>query len=278
MSKILLKEKEILDIITKVLEECNVYSDLNRQIVCNELQQSNLVTEGLIRTETIERTINILHNVPLKKYGIIVNRKQISDALSEYITTTFINGFNFVNNKAIFDKIVKIMDVCGWFLSTITYNGKNYNEFNFFITDYVNDKPFALSFDAKFDKKIDVNNLPDVVYHATPSINLKKINLLGLKPSVRSLISKYPSRVYFSLDYDECIGYANYLYNSIKYKNNEFVNYDSFSILKIDLNKLNGDAYTFMADSNSAFSAVYTYNPIPISAIEIMKTINFNDI
>ena len=101
--------------------------------------------------------------------------------------------------------------------------------------------------------------MPPHVYH------LDKILKQGITPRNNGRIASHPERVYLFIDYPH-----NWreIADNFRETNKE----EEYVLLKIDKSKING-AVKFYYDSNIMLDnpAVYTYEPIPPSAINIVE-------
>lgn len=263
----------LTQIIEQVLYEMNLLNETNSMEVLHRIGFNHIIKEGLIKTEDCEKTIQLIsRNINLKSNKIIVRREiNSTKKLGDSYSISFIFRSNTLNNGVIQD-IIRLANLCGWYLSSIFYNGITYNgDLGNFINIF-NGGGYAFYFDAKFDVEISWDELPSTLYHATLSKNVDNIVKNGLFPKSKSNISTYPSRVYFSYNMEEAINFVknkimNMINNSV-YNNND----NEIGVIQLDLTKLRHD-YKFMKDSNSDFDAVYTYEPIPFFSLSLNKII-----
>lgn len=273
MKDIKLNETMFQQVVESVLIELEMVSESMSKLVRERVGKYNIIEEGLIKTEDATKTIQFVErNVELKKNSIHVTR-EINDENNfvSYIKFLFINR---TINYEIINEINRIMGVCGWFLSSFIYNGStmsgNIDDFSMVYKGGT----YAITFDAKFDTEIPTNLLPNKLYHSTAYSCVNNILNYGLIPKSKSLISNYPSRVYFAYDVEDCIEYGKTKLNSIKAnRNSQFMTDDMLSIIELDVSKLKRN-YCFMSDVNSNFKAVYCLEPIPSYALSLYKNIN----
>lgn len=252
MKTVTLNKEGFDSLLELILEDFGVKSEEYKLLVRQTIGQRNILEEGLIKTEDYEKTIALIkRNIDLSKYRVLATPIERNN-------TYFIQYILYRYNADIINKLIKLMDLCGWFLSSIVYNGQNIggdmNEFN----KKYEKGPFGLCFDAKFDMEVFMKDLPDKLYHATNVKYAKKIIDDGLIPKAKSNISTYPSRVYLAYNKDDA-------YNFAKSKINE----NEIVIIELDVNRLRR-GYKFMLDVNSDFNAVYTLEPIPYYALKII--------
>ena len=132
------------------------------------------IQEGLIKTTNIGKTLNLLQ----KAFPDFYIRKMKSNTFA--IDTKELN-------QDTFNKILQYADNLGWFPSWVVsskYVGK-YMPHKFM--------PGSITFEAKFDEEV-VENIPSVLYHLTPTQNVKNILKTGLVPKSRSKASSAASK------------------------------------------------------------------------------------
>lgn len=252
MKTIKLNEAGFDSLLELILDEFDVKSEECKLLVRQAIGQRNIIEEGLIKTEDYEKTIALIkRNINFGQYRIL--------AIPIERNNTYFIQYNLYKYDAdIINKLIKLMDLCGWFLSSIIYNGQtiggNIEEFN----KKYEKGSFGLCFDAKFDMEVFMKDLPNKLYHATNVKYAKKIINDGLIPKSKSNINIYPSRVYLAYNKDEA-------YNFAKSKMNE----NEIVIIELDVERLRR-GYKFMSDANSDFKAVYTLEPIPYFALKIV--------
>lgn len=76
------------------------------------------------------------------------------------------------------EKLTQILSICGWFIEEESGNMK-----------YLS---------PKYDVRVDV---PDILFHVTPSSKVDKILKTGLQPRSNNRIQKHPERIYFATGY-----------------------------------------------------------------------------
>ena len=122
------------------------------------------------------------------------------------------------------------------------------------------DRSFTITQKYVDDAKIEI---PNILYHTTPSKNVESILKYGLKPKSEDLRHKYPPRIYVAED----IKSLKLLSTELKrWKGNE-----DYSIIKIDTSGLDMELYI---DSTSAYKGHYYIqgiNVIPSENIELLK-------
>lgn len=278
--KIRLSEKYLRGLIR---EEIRKVCDANRTKAYMRDVLRPFVQEGLImsfaplRVKRIaERKFNLsnigckISLMPRKDYNLFPTPKGAK-------TTSEMNGwfdFDYVFNFGIGDlsyeylqSIIEFMDRMGWVLANIqVYFGQEIRSFGKLtpsLFEQMRRNLSILAFQAKYDQEITNEELPKYCYHICPLRVLKKIKTVGLTPRAEYRSANHPSRVYLflKLPYD-----WKDISNRFKQKKDE-----PYCLLRIDMDKVSKQM-TFMFDSNmiTEWPSIYTYEPIPPSAISVM--------
>jgi len=204
------------------------------------------IQEGLIKTTNIGKTLNLLQ----KAFPDFYIRKMKSN--------TFAIDAKELNQDTL-NKILQYADNLGWFPSWVVsskYVGK-YMPHKFM--------PGSITFEAKFDEEV-VENVPNTLYHLTPTQNVENILKIGLVPKSRSKASYHPERVYLGKSIESVESLAPQMYQRTGNKN--------FTILKIDTDMIPGGYLKLYTDPNFSEEAYYTLNNIPPHTIKKLKEIN----
>ena len=200
-------------------------------------------------------------------------RKFIATTIREYLNEN--SQLKSTNNFEMFDLLktlpfIKYVDrPTGRFLHSIDLvimNEDNIvdlkeilNKNNWYI-ERGRDRSFTITQKYVDDAKVEI---PNVLYHTTPSKNVESILKYGLKPKSEDLRHKYPPRIYVAED----VKSLKLLSTELKrWKGNE-----EYSIIKIDTNGLDMELYI---DSTSAYKGHYYIqgiNIIPIENLELLK-------
>lgn len=269
MIKLRISQKELEEVINDVLEKLHINETLPSRVVFGEMLNKEIITEGLITTYTPNDTINILNNSKIKFYNIRARRisNSIDNKTIYNIVLYFDSGLHNIGAEY-YNNIIHLLDVCGWFPSIIYVNGKKLNDIDNsyeLLKNY--NMPFDMICEAKFDVKVDDNDLPDKLYHITNTINLDKINKNGLTPKNKIKVSYHPERVYFfdksAIDNFDRI--AKFFYG-LDNKNN------TFTLLEVDTNQLRSKI-DFYYDGNTDLKAFYSLEPISPLLIKKIKEI-----
>lgn len=204
--------------------------------------------EGLTKTVNIGKTINLLRSS--FDFGFEYQR----DGNTFEVTLHQIS-------KDTLDKFLKYVNNLGWFpsyLTTPVYRGK-WGQ-NVYDTDIS-----KIRFEAKFDEEV-VENIPQLLYHITPTQNVNKILSIGLVPKSRSKATYHPDRVYVGRSIEGIQKLAPQMYQRTGNRD--------FTILQIDTDMVPGDYLKLYTDPNYSTEAFYTLNNIPPYAIQKIKQIN----
>lgn len=274
MIKLRLSQKELENVITDVLEQCRLIESIPPRGIIGEMLNRNIITEGLITTYSPNDTINVLNNSRIKFYNIRARRLPYStnNKTVYNIVLYFDKGLNNIGTEY-FNNILHLLDVCGWFPSIIYIENDKINNISndTYKTLKEYNKPFDMICEAKFDIKVDDNDLPDKLYHITNKRNLEKIQKNGLTPKNKIKVSYHPERVYLfdSSVVNNSYQIAEYFYNLNGHDDNEFV------LLEIDIRRLRS-MVDFYYDCNTDLNSFYTLEPIHPFLIRKIKEININ--
>lgn len=213
--------------------------------------------EGIFATYPIEKVRKYL----MSYYKLPPQAVTIYDNNGDQSLRVLIS--NTPENK---EKMDKSLALCGYFPS---YVSPLQNE-EFLVIDY--------------EKRIN-ENAEDIVkknryiYHITPSINLDKIEELGLCPKSQNKEFLYPNRIYFyigKMTPKDVVTFGNMLYPHIKQTEYTKANkiYDSFALIQVDTRDLDFDEVSFYKDPNLD-NAIYTVDNIPPESV-FVKYRNIN--
>lgn len=193
-----------------------------------------VITEGLIKTHPLEKSVNIIKkrfpnlNIEIEKDGEIYIEGDLS-LLKQYIP--------LFNNL-------------GYFISTYTINGNDW------LKEYNDDtKPSALYLEPIYD--IEIDKIPDVLYHTSPLKFKDKILKIGFIPKTGNKLSKHPDRIYLTDNLET----AFYFGENIKKENYGYCIW-----------KIKGECISNLySDINLRKFGYYTINNIPPKYFELIK-------
>jgi hypothetical protein len=215
--------------------------------------------EGLITSYSLYRVIDILKR---KNYDVKPNFKNNTFTLFHIFSDDASSAIKEHND------IMKITNTCGYFCSSILDidNVRNYqkydkNKVNYLIKKDINSILF--SFEAKYD--ILIENIPDTLYHLTPTKYVSKILKFGLVPKNRSKKSYHPERIYLTYKIEDITKICMEFY---KISGNK-----EWTILKINTDIIS-DYLKLYKDPNFLEKGVYTLNTIHPMSISIYDSIS----
>ena len=203
--------------------------------------------EGLTKTTNIGMTLNILKS--RFNYGFEYKRGD----------NTFEVVFHQID-KSTLEDFMKYVGNLGWFpsyIETEKYKGK-------WEPKVYSDAVSKVRFEAKFDEEV-VENIPNKLYHITPTQNTDKILKIGLVPKTRSKASYHPERVYVGKSIEGIEKLAQPMYQRTGNRN--------FTVVEIDTTTISGGYLKLYTDPNYNKEAYYTLNNIPPHAITKVKNI-----
>lgn len=230
---------------------------------------SQFILNETLKTHDINLTVSNIEDELLSlRYNFKIEKK-------ENIIKLTLHNFCYVfNPHSIFEHLNSlIIDRHGWFPSSmmVVYSsGMNktfiYNE-KFLIDNIEFINEVEIMYESKFD--IELNNIPDTLYHLSIQEYEKDILNMGLVPKSKSKLSKHLDRIYLCKNSDDCfkmIDKMKLYYNMTKpYKSK--IN-DKWIIYKINMIDLNIKLYK---DPNYIDSGYYCIDNIPKTNIEVFE-------
>lgn len=198
--------------------------------------QMNSLTEGLIKTYPIDKTIQYV-----KDY-FHLSDWQISKENYNGIERIIVRIPNIFTNVQL---IEKAFDLCGYFLGYPRKEDLRKNE----IVD--------LQFEPKIQENIsnELRKNEETLIHITPFYNIKKITKIGLSPKYKNTLFNFPNRIYFvkgSTNESKIMELARQLHE----KNNSIANDGRYVILTLHLGSIPNNI-EFFEDPNYT-NGVYT--------------------
>ena len=148
-----------------------------------------------------------------------------------------------IKDSNITDMILKQIEINKWYIA------KRHSETNFEI------KPI-------YSKGI-VSEVPNILYHATPSDNLDNINLNGILPKTNDVRHKYPPRIYVC---DNLSTLNRLIIEMKRWKDGK-----EFSIIEIDTTDLEIDLYKDLSSLYKGCYYIQDIDCIPPYNIKIIK-------
>jgi hypothetical protein len=134
---------------------------------------------------------------------------------------------------------------------------------------------FIIIFDAKYDEAPIQPNIPDELYHISPSKHDKKISEIGLSPRHKDKMSAHPDRVYLAYTIKSAEGLLTnpeFLLD----KDGKRIRY--FTVYKINMKELkNIPNMKFYSDPIYANKGIYTYNNIHPKYLSIVRRIDMEN-
>jgi len=229
-------------------------------IKLNHLIKEHLIYEGLI------------HSVSKARFEYLLDRWAVaSDKIKIVSKEKNILHLQIIKVLELkeFDNLLQLIDNLGWYISAYLTIENNTKWKRFIKNGFINDlkKLDVLQLEPKFDlEKTDIRF--KVLYHITPSINDKKIQLLGLVPKTLNKISNHPERIYFTRTKDELELLAN-RFNKLSN------NIREFSIYEVDIESAmkHNDQLRLFEDPNFE-NGIYTLSNIPPRFIKMVDRIS----
>ena len=187
-----------------------------------------LLKEGLIYSQSIEKTTKILKN-----------------RFKELNIKTYDDGdISIEGMDCELGKYLPLINNLGYFIST-AFRGGEQLDLTDNIEEILSDNIFI---EPKYDRKI--KNIPKRLYHASPLKFKDKILKKGLSPKSGNKLSNHPNRIYLSDSILTCIKFGEYLVEHDKsdfYKNGYciyIIDGEGIDKLYSDINLREGGFYT----------------------------------
>jgi hypothetical protein len=209
------------------------------------------ILEGLITTYPMDFFYKkLLRLFSGKNLNVSIKIDKLTNSLILNLKTDSIDSLSILD---------KIADSNGYFISLIeTDNGIWTKLSEITLTTLTN---LSIHFESKFDEEVEVKDIPEFLYHVTPSKYVEKIKKIGLIPKAKNRQSFHMDRIYFALTIEGV--------NSIE-KEFEFNKQPTnYTILKISTKNLK---VKFIKDPNATLLngealGIYTYENISPSFI-----------
>jgi hypothetical protein len=207
------------------------------------------LTEGLIKTTNIDKTLNLLKKSFHKGYHYIKRDNNTFTVNFIHVTKNDLEPFlQTANNLGWFPSYMVVPDKRG---TNTEFQGKwDKNRFS--------EGETYVSFEAKYDEQV-VENIPKILYHASPSKNADKILKIGLSPRSRSKKSFHPERVYVSSSLTKIKNIIPLLGKLEGDRN--------YTVFKINTEEVPGNYFKLYKDPNLPDTGFYTVNNIPPYAL-----------
>lgn len=113
-------------------------------------------------------------------------------------------------------------------------------------------------------------------YHITPDIFLNKIQQVGLIPKSESKLSYHPERIYLFMNPEMDKQMTNILWDATSKEKKDRIK--DYYVLKIDLTQIPNHKFYMDHDTMRSFVAIFTLQPIPSSAIQVIKKIPISEL
>lgn len=111
----------------------------------------------------------------------------------------------------------------------------------------------------------------NIAYHITPDIFLNDVEQVGLVPKSESKLSYHPDRIYLFMNPEMDKEMTNVLWNATSKEKQDIIK--DYYVLQIDLTQIPNHKFYMDRDSSFSYVAIFTSEPIPSSAIKVIKKI-----
>jgi hypothetical protein len=221
------------------IEKLSTIDDISmyEKFKCQSKNGNLTLTEGLIKTHPLKTSVDIIKR---RFPGLIVEIEKDGEIYIEGDMLKLKNYFPLFNNL-------------GYFISTYTINGIDW------IKDFDdNTKPSALYLEPKYDIKVE--NIPKILYHASPLKYKNKILKIGFIPKTGNKLSKHPDRIYLT----DNLNTAFYFGQNIKKEQG-----DGFCLWEI----MGNCVHNLYSDINLRKGGYYTLGNISQTCFKLIKEI-----
>ena len=166
-------------------------SDVMSHIKLNHLIKKEIVYEGLIHTQSIDATVEMLKNWSGsgEKFTTIRKNKKIQLDFKENL------------DKMEFNNLLRMVNNMGWFISAclVFRPALDWKKFNYddFIKNDMSHRLLSFQLEAKYDTELNTYDYNEL-YHVSPTINKNKILKIGLIPRAKEKKISHPERIYLA--------------------------------------------------------------------------------
>lgn len=247
------------------------------------LIDENIISEGIYKTYSVKESLPILNRLlSTNSYNMEFFDK------NNRIEVKFNHNNPKVNkdlSKSDFEFLLLNMRTLGYHPSyykqyDMVFGWKKYDENE--IEKILNLKDgygiYFMVFDASHtDKIIDSDELPDTVYHITPTINKENIEKKGLCPKSKNKFEIHPERIYFVVDIE---GIRSLLKNkdfiTNKHTNNP---YEKMTIFEFDLKLYKEKSFRvrFCEDTSFKIHGIFTNDNIHSKYLKVVRDLTYVD-
>ena len=228
-------------------------------------REVKILHEGLIYSQSAEKTVSLLG-----KYFKIVGQTSYNFIEITTDNTIIIDLTPIAHNVDNIRSLLLTINNLGWFVSLIYYKkllnprikDEKYSEEK--LLEFIKNKNYTnlyIVLEAKFDRELDVGEIPEKLYHLSYQKHFNKIKEKGLIPKTKNKLSTHPERIFLALNIES----VNKLYGQFKTKEPN----ETFTIWEIEIDKV--PQLKLFDDPNYKGKGVYTLMNIPPNAIKIIK-------
>jgi len=249
------------------------------QDMINFMEESNRLTEGLISSVDIDKSVELLN----KRFPSQLNH---IESYNDESITIYIESDDIEIETVL--EVFKFLNTLGWYLIGISDNDDGYDSTSYNMPKDIKNKPIQSkdellkvlnkSYDGEyqfvFEKKYveQVKDLPKYLYHVSRIRNRESILSKGLLPKSKQKIFSHDKRVYLILPEDDSTDYTDYP----RFINHLLSFYDNGigDVYRIDTSKLN-NSIKFFKDTYAEIG-IFTESVIPVNSLELIDTIKYN--
>ncbi|MCK9416047.1 hypothetical protein M0Q97_05240 [Candidatus Dojkabacteria bacterium] len=217
------------------------------------------ITEGLIKTYPIKTAIKVISR------ELSLDLIEFNIDQEEQTNTIFLKIVSSDIKYNILLKIIRQINLCGYFISNYDFYNETDNHVNYLIHKEINNEFLDILFnkiqnsfftqitiESKFNIKV---SIPELLYHVTLKSNKQKIKRIGLIPKSKNKKANHNDRIYF--------GYNPIIIKNLAYQFDD----GDYILVEITTKNLNINIYD---DPDFSKNGSYTYDNIPPDNIKII--------
>jgi hypothetical protein len=175
-----------------------------------------------------------------------------------------------IDKEELDSRLWHICNVLGYFPTHVSTPKTNF-KYDYDNTVKLLGTKFAIYFDAKYDRELSYDEIPDIVYHISPSKQDTKISEMGLSPRHNDKMSTHPDRVYLTYSAKSAIGLLGNEKFTLDKDGNAI---KQFTLYEIDLKPIkHQQKLRFYNDPIYEKSGIYTPDNIPPTSLTVIKQI-----
>jgi hypothetical protein len=190
---------------------------------------------------------------------------------------SFDSSFNIVVDRLDQKTLVVInnfMTKKGWFPTSVGLSGMKQHTYSNSVQNYIGKDDVEIGYEVKIGKEINLKQ--SKVYHVTPDTFVDSIIKNGINLKSESKLGDHPERIYLYLNKNNSKDMVTTLWNSLSQERKKIIK--NYYVLEIDLSQIPNHKFYNDPASMVTLEAIYTNQPIPKSAVNVIDKINTNSL